>query len=523
MEENNLTRICVPVCEKRASELAQRIAAAAGVADLIELRLDCLPSVELNMALRHLDELQRVSLRPLIMTLRPAEQGGAREIDILNRLAFWVENFLYNDQYEGLADIECDLLLMIQQSEDERWKKLDWTRVICSHHDFTGMPGALEKIYERMTATPARLLKFAVRADDATDCITVFRLLERARREGREMIAIAMGQYGIPTRILGPSRGSFLTYAPLDDAPATAPGQMSATALNDLYRIRRINEQTEIMGLMGSPVSHSVSPQIHNAAFAARRRNAVYIPFDVREAADFIRRMVHPRSRELDWNLRGLSITSPFKSAFMELLDHLEPPAREIGAVNTIVVVDDRLDGYNTDAEAFLAPLKNRNHRLSGARCALVGAGGAALSALWALRKERAQVTMFARNVDAARPLAEKFGAVCESVANASFADFDLVINATPLGTRGQHEDETPARAVQLRGALCAYDLVYNPPETLFIREAREAGCEIIGGLEMLVAQAAEQFKLWTGEDAPLDVMNDAAVRALASTPQSSV
>ncbi len=523
MEENNLTRICVPVCEKRASELAQRIAAAAGVADLIELRLDCLPSVELNMALRHLDELQRVSLRPLVMTLRPAEQGGAREIDILNRLAFWVENFLYNDQYEGFADIEFDLLLMIRQSEDERWKKLDWTRVICSHHDFTGMPAALEKIYERMATTPARVLKIAVRADDATDCIAVFRLLERARREGREMIAIAMGQHGIATRILGPSRGSFLTYAPLKDAPATAPGQMSATALNDLYRIRRINKQTEIMGLMGSPVAHSVSPQVHNAAFAARRLNAVYISFEVREAVDFIRRMVHPRSRELHWNLRGLSVTAPHKSEVIEHLDHLELSAREIGAVNTIVVVDDTLIGYNTDAEAFLAPLKNRNHPLSGARCAVIGAGGAARSALWALQKEGAAVTMFARNVDAARPLAGKFGAVCASLESALFADFDIVINATPLGTRGQHEDETPARAGQLQGACCAYDLVYNPLETPFIREAREAGCEIIGGLEMLVAQAAEQFKLWTGEEAPLDVMGEAAARALASMPPSSV
>nr|MBA3804447.1 shikimate dehydrogenase [Acidobacteriota bacterium] len=317
--------------------------------------------------------------------------------------------------------------------------------------------------------------------------------------------------------------GSFLTYAPLDDAPATAPGQMSATALNDLYRIRRINEQTEIMGLMGSPVAHSVSPQMHNAAFAARRLNAVYIPFEVRDAVEFIRRMVHPRSRELDWNLRGLSVTAPHKSAVMELLDHLEPPAREIGAVNTIVVVDDGLVGYNTDAEAFLAPLKSRNLCLSGARCALIGAGGAARSALWALQKEGAAVTMFARNVDAARPLAGKFGAICSKLENARFGDFDLVINATPLGTRGQHENETPARAGQLRGARCAYDLVYNPPETRFIREAREAGCETIGGLAMLVAQAAEQFKLWTGEDAPLDVMGEAAARALASMTLSSV
>lgn len=523
MEDEHLTRICVPICEKRASELARRVTDAAGVAELIELRLDCLPSVELNMALRHLEELQRVSLRPLILTLRPAEQGGAREIDTLNRLAFWVENFLYNEQYEGFADIECDLLVMIQHSEDERWKKLDWKRVICSHHDFTGTPGALEKMYERMKAVPARVFKIAVRADDITDCIPVFDLLERARREGREIIAIAMGPHGIATRILGPSRGAYLTYAPLGDAPATAPGQMSATALNDLYRIRRIDEQTEIMGLMGSPVAHSVSPQIHNAAFAARRLNAVYIPFEVREAVDFIRRMVHPRSRELDWRLRGLSITAPHKSSVMELLDHLEPPARAIGAVNTIVIQKDRLIGYNTDAEAFLAPLKKGSESLSGARCALIGAGGAARSTLWALQQEGAAVTMFARNVEIARPLAEKFGAGCSSLENARFAGFDLVINATPLGTRGHHENETPVTAEQLHGARCAYDLVYNPPETLFMREAREAGCEIIGGLTMLVAQAAAQFKLWSGEDAPLDVMSDAAARALASMPATSV
>jgi 3-dehydroquinate dehydratase/shikimate dehydrogenase len=523
MEEKNLTRICVPVCEQRAGELAQRVADAAGIAELIELRFDCLPSVELNMALRHLDELQRVSLRPLILTLRPAEQGGGREIDTLNRLAFWVNNFLYNDQYEGFADIECDLLLMIQQSEDERWKKLDWTRVICSHHDFTGMPGVLEKTYERMALTPARVFKIAVLADDVTDCIPVFHLLERARREGRELVAIAMGPHGVATRILGPSRGAFLTYGPLDDALATAPGQMSATALNDLYRIRRINEETEIMGLMGAPVAHSVSPQMHNAAFAARRLNAVYIPFEVREAEAFIRRMVHPRTRELDWRLRGLSVTAPHKSAVMELLDYLEPPAREIGSVNTIVVEEDRLVGYNTDAEAFLSPLKNRNDQLRGARCALIGAGGAARSILWALRKEGAAVTTYARNVDAARPLAERFGADCASLENARFSGFDLVINATPLGTRGQHENETPVTAAQLQGARCAYDLVYNPPETPFMREARAAGCEIIGGLMMLVTQAAAQFKLWSGVDAPLDVIGEAAARALASMPQTSI
>jgi 3-dehydroquinate dehydratase / shikimate dehydrogenase len=520
--EENLTRICVSICVSRAAELAQSAAAASALADLIELRLDCLSGVESTLALRQLDALQLASPCPLILTLRPVEQGGRREIDALNRLAFWVENFLYDDEYRGFADIECDLLLLIHQSEDQRWKKLDWERVICSHHDFAGMPVDLDKIYERMAATPAHVLKIAVSAGDITDCIPVFHLLERARREGRAVIAIAMGEAGIATRILGPSRGAFMTYGSLEQSSAVAPGQLSAAALTDIYRIRELDRQTEIMGLMGSPVAHSISPQIHNAAFAARELNAVYIPFEVREAKDFIRRMVDPRTREVDWRLRGLSVTAPHKSVCLELLDELAHPAREIGAVNTILIEDDKLIGYNTDADAFLAPLRRRAIGLGGARCALLGAGGAALSVLWALEKEGADVTVFARDMSKANRLAEKFGARAAGVADARFDGFELVINATPLGTRGHLERETPAVAGQLQGARLVYDLVYNPSETRLMREAADAGVQSIGGLEMLLAQAAAQFRLWTDQDAPLEVMREAAAHSLDSLSSSA-
>lgn len=523
MEEKSLTRICISICESRAAELARTAAAAAKLADMIELRLDCLPGVECTLALHQLDALQQELERPLILTLRPVEQGGRREIDALNRLAFWVEHFIYDEQYRGFADIECDLLILIHQSEDERWKKLDWERVICSHHDFAGTPIELEKIYERMATTPARVLKIAVSAMDVTDCIPVFRLLDRARSEGREIVAIAMNDAGIATRILGPSRGAFMTYGALDSASAVAPGQLSAATLTDLYRVGELNRQTEIMGLMGSPTAHSVSPQIHNAAFAAQGLNAVYIPFEVREAKDFIRRMVDPRTREVDWRLRGLSVTAPHKRACLELLDDVATPAREIGAVNTILIEDDRLIGHNTDAEAFLAPLLRRAIALDGARCALLGAGGAAQAVLWALAREGADVTVFARDMSKANRLAEKCGARAAGVSDARFDGFDLVINATPLGTRGYLERETPAVSSQLQGARLVYDLVYNPRSTRLMREAAEAGVLSIGGLEMLLAQAARQFTLWTGEDAPLEAMSEAARRALDSSPTTSV
>ena len=242
------------------------------------------------------------------------------------------------------------------------------------------------KIYERMAATPARVLKIAVKANDATDCLPVFNLLERARADGREMIAIAMGTAGVATRILGPSRGAYLTYAALEDEGATAPGQITARDLKEIYRLDKIDRQTQIFGLIGSPISHSLSPHMHNAAFASAGMNAVYIPFEVNDVKTFIRRMVHPRTRELSWNMRGLSVTAPHKFAVMDQLDWIEPAAQEIGAVNTIVVEDDALHGYNTDAPGFVAPLVEKLGDLSEARCAVIGSGGVANAAFWALQ-----------------------------------------------------------------------------------------------------------------------------------------
>ena len=269
------------------------------------------------------------------------------------------------------------------------------------------------------------------------------------------------------------------------------------------------------MGLIGQPVSHSVSPHIHNAAFKANGLNAVYIPLEVRDSNSFLRRMAHPRTRELAWNLRGLSVTAPHKSAILEHLDWIEPRAREIGAVNTIVIQGDELHGYNTDASALLAPLLDHLGTLHNKRIALIGAGGAARAALWSLRRAGAHTTLFARNPERARPLAEEFDAPFQQLDAAAFDGFDIVINATPLGTHGHHQHDTPARSHQLRGAHLIYDLVYNPLETRFIQEARDAACDTIGGLSMLVAQAAEQFHLWTGKPAPVEVMHAAALRAL--------
>jgi 3-dehydroquinate dehydratase/shikimate dehydrogenase len=509
MKEIERARICVPVCVRHASELNASVARAIEVADVIELRMDCLERSQLDEALRELGAIFDAQLKPFILTFRPAQEGGARDIDIQERMTFWLTQGFRPE----MADLEFELLTRSNTPFRSIFKEC---QLICSHHDFGGIPSDLSQLYERMAATRADVLKLAFHVNEITDCLKVFELLERARRDGQHLIAVAMGDAGIMTRILAPSRGSYLTYGSLDAESATAPGQLSARELREVYRVHQIDRQTEIMGLVGQPVMHSVSPHIHNAAFAATGMNAVYLPLEVSRLERFMRLMAHPRTRLMDWSLRGLSVTAPHKREIMRHLDWIEDAAREIGAVNTIVIRNEELHGYNTDASAALAPLRDEID-LKNARVAVIGAGGAARALLWSLREAGAHVTVFARDAGKARATAEQFGADCSMLNDASFDEFELVINATPLGTRGKSADETPALAGQLRGARIAYDLVYTPRETRFMREAHEAGCKTFGGLDMLIAQAAQQFKLWTDTDAPLEVIREAGERAVMS------
>jgi len=254
---------------------------------------------------------------------------------------------------------------------------------------------------------------------------------------------------------------------------------------------------------------------MHNAAFASEGINGVYLPFEVQNLEAFFKRMVHPSTRELDWNLRGLSITAPHKQAVINFIDWIDPEAQKIGAVNTIVVENDHLRGYNTDAEGFIHPLRRIIKSYANLEVAVIGAGGAARAAIWSLQRWGAKVTLFARDPAKAQPLAEFFSVECKPLASASFSTYELVVNATPLGS-GAYVDQTPATRGQLKGARCAFDMVYNPMETRFLQEARIAGCETIPGLEMLVGQARVQFELWTERKFPnTSIMYEAAAAAL--------
>lgn len=313
-----------------------------------------------------------------------------------------------------------------------------------------------------------------------------------------------------------------MTFASLDEQTATAPGQLTAKEMLDVYGVKKLDEKTEIYGLIAGSTTHSVSPHMHNAAFKFHNLNAVYVPFAVKNLNDFMRRMVISATREINWNLQGFSVTLPHKVEIIKYLDFVDKTAQKIGAVNTVKIDENgKLLGFNTDAAGFIEPLKNSFGNLKNAKVAILGAGGAARACIYALQQENARVTIFARNPPKAQSLNEDFAVEIRELkpnCELRLTDYDIVVNATPLGMKkGALENETPVTAAQLENVKLLYDLIYNPFETKLMQEAAKIFVPTIGGLAMLVAQAMQQQKIWTGINAPMKEMSQAALRKLGN------
>jgi len=500
----NPARVCAVVAEETVDAARAAIKQASAVADLIELRLDYLRDFDFAdpSSLRLLLEHKPL---PVIITCRAASEGGRQPVADNIRLRLLVEGA------RQLADY-CDVEAAYYG--EAALLPPDLSRLIVSYHNFAETPADLTSIYDRVTALPAAVHKFVTRAHTLTDSLASFKLLERARVENRRVIVLAMGQAGFVTRVLGPAFGSFLTYGALGQGRGSAPGQPTCDELADLYRVRRISRATSITGIIGSPVAHSASPAMHNRAFAELGLDFVYLPFETKDLAGFFSRFVRPSTREIGWNPRGFSVTIPHKSAAIPLLDEVDSPALKAGAVNTVVVNEECLIGYNTDVRGAMGPLEEACE-LAGESCAVVGAGGAARAVICGLLGRGARVSVFARDRGKARLLCESLGVSVSPLESLASSDARVVINTTPVGMRGHSEGSSPIPAASLRGRSVAYDLVYNPLETQFLEDARAEGCQAISGLEMLVAQAALQFELWTGQRPPVDAMRKAAIEKI--------
>ena len=284
--------------------------------------------------------------------------------------------------------------------------------------------------------------------------------------------------------------------------------------------IASISAKTTLVGLIGWPVGHSVSPAMHNAAFAALGLDWRYVPLPVDPArpgavGDAVRGM-----RAL--GLRGINVTVPHKQAVLPFLDRIAPAAQAMRAVNTIIVeVDGSLTGDNTDAPGFIADLRAHGVEPAGQRVLVLGAGGSARAIVYGLAQAGArQITIANRGVERARQLLADLrpflGAATGAVVAlpdglAAAADATLIVNCTSVGMT-PHAGATPWPVeLPLRPGQSVYDLVYNPADTLLLQQARAAGAHAIGGLGMLIWQGALAFAHWTGQPAPVAAMRAAA------------
>ena len=376
-------------------------------------------------------------------------------------------------------------------------------QLILSYHNYDGTPSP-ETIVRRMLRIPADGYKIVTTARKPSDNARILSITKSHPRT--PFVVLAMGETGFPTRVLATAWGGMFTYAAPNASEGTASGQVSARVLRHLYRAEKFSRAAKIYGVIADPVRHSISPAVHNRAFQSHRLDAVYLPFLVQpsQLKDFF-----TLAEALP--IAGFSVTIPHKQRILRYLDVIDPLARRIGAVNTVWKKAGKWRGTNTDADAVTVPL-SRKLRLSKSSVLVVGNGGAARSAAYALVGSGAKVSIVGRNPDRVRSLARACGAESLLRDQMNGRKFDALVHATPLGMLPNIE------ACFFPGPLPAalvFDMVYNPLETTLLRHAASQGLTVISGLQMFLEQATRQFEIWTGAPAPRSVMEKAAIEAL--------
>jgi 3-dehydroquinate dehydratase/shikimate dehydrogenase len=487
-------RICAVVAATTATETLRGLRDALKESRTVELRLDWLKN---DAELKRLLAKLRVDRKKtcVIATLRRREAGGKYAGTRVEQLE-WLKAAVS----AGCAwcDLEVESAERLDSSALRELQRAG-ARVMISFHDFRGTPHDLRAVVRRLDRCRGDAIKIAAEARTLTDGA----LLLKLARGRRNVVAVPMGEAGLPGRVLALKAGSALAYAAT--TTATAPGQLSIAEMRSEYRADALDRKTSVYGVIGDPIAHSLSPVMHNAAFKARRVNAVMLPFFTRDLRDFL------KARAL-LNVAGFAITLPYKEAILKHLSGCDPLAARIGAVNTVVVRGGgKLYGYNTDYVGVLQALASRV-RLAGSRVLLVGAGGAARAAAFALVEAGAIVCICARRESQSRALARAVGGEAISRQRLRGEFFDAIINATPLGLHPG--DASPLRAIELNCRV-VMDMIYRPMRTALIRLAERRGIETVPGTEMFLAQGIAQWEIWMGERAPEKIMRRVVLDAL--------
>lgn len=465
----------------------------------VELRADFLQEAEFDRLNLLIDYCQQEKLKTIFTLRRPQDggsfNGGQAQFEALCRLAVSARF----DQIDLDDSIENDAFALNLQKKG--------IGVIRSIHDFNGIPSHL---VERMKAfaNSGFIPKAAVMIKGTADWVRFIAVADAL--QGVDKILIGMGSAGFPSRVLTQRLGSLLTFCSWGIDPRL--GQVDPLTLANGYGYYGISSKTRLAGIIGNPVMHTRSPFIHNEGYRKNGLDALYLPFETDDLDQFqeVVKLLH---------LRGVSVTIPHKERVLPFLSRQESAVEEVGACNTVLFHHLKetagqtssaveWEGFNTDVEGFLRPLQKRIEESCSAKQTLqvgvIGAGGAARAVLFALKSIGAEVVLFNRTYSKAVDLADHFGTggfVCKpeglDALSRYSGQFAVLVQCSGAGM-GKLAGVDPSEGYRFSGKEIAYEIIYSPERTLFVQRAQEAGCEIIGGLEMLHAQAQRQFEIFT-------------------------
>lgn len=480
--------LCITLTERLTVDVVDRMTDLSALADMFEVRGDFISDLDLLTILR-------ARTRPIVFTARSASEGGKMKDEDPRR-----RNLLMEAVRRGFDYVDVEYRSGFFDVMTEKAGK----GLIVSFHDINGTPHDLETLYDGMCRTGADVVKIAVSPRSMAD---VGRLMELVRRHANAkppLIAIALGPLGALTRIVGPKYGAPFVYASAGRGQEAAAGQIPAEEMDTVYGVKAIGPKTRLYGLVGGDVIHSLSPAIHNRGFLETGWDAVFVPLQAESLAAFFQAFPH-------LGLSGFSVTRPYKVEMVGRMHAVDATVAQCGSVNTVTVHESgQLHGTSTDGLGVITPLRKRGE-IRGKSAMILGAGGAARAAAMALEERGARVRILARNREKAVEVGSQVGCAAGDLNVLLNAEWDILINATPVGGRSLAEQSLVPKALLKKGAT-VLDMVYDPLETRLLREAAEAGCTVIGGFEMLLAQAAAQFEVWTGQEAPVDAMRSAAL-----------
>lgn len=514
--------IFVSRSDEVSSALTRAADAVASGARLIEWRIDSLASE--NDAARTAERLIRESPAPCIITCRPTFEGGLFDGDEDGRLLLF-KHLIRLPHPPRYIDIELAAFkrrswkTTLTDALAETAATHAGTSIILSGHDFDRRPRDLLQRVEQMANEPAcSVIKVAWAARSLRDNLEAFDLL--AGRQ-KPTIALCMGPFGLMSRVLAPKFGGFLTFA--TDAPdsATAPGQPTIHALRNRYRFDTIGPKTHIYGIIGWPVGHSRSPDIHNAAFNAVDHDGVLLPMPIPPEYEHFKATVGSLIDHPHLDFRGAAVTIPHKENLLRFVQErggrCDEQSERIGAANTLIVGSTgAVSCINTDGPAAIQALADGmdlQPQMLRDKCVVVlGAGGAARAVVAGLTSVGAKVNVINRHKEKAQRLMDELAVI-------PFSDndrIDVVINCTPIGMAGGPDpdglplDIDPDHPITIDHSMTVFDTVYNPLRTPLITEAEVRGARTVNGLDMFLGQAALQFHAWTGHDAPMDIFQQA-------------